>query len=265
MLKQRIISALWGIPLVFAAIWFGDPWFSILVAVIAILAAFEFYEMISSRVSPWTFFGLIWVVLMVLSPHSDDDRVVPLLFTSAVVISLDWFVWRPTRDAFSGWVWTLAGIFYVGWMLSHLVGLRRLDNGRDWVLLVIFATFATDSVAYLLGRAFGRHLMAPAISPGKTWEGAVAGLAGGLAATVALAFILDLTPHPLSYPGVVLLGFLIPVFAQLGDLAESLLKRSAGVKDAGHLIPGHGGMLDRMDSIIFSSIIVYYYVIWVIG
>jgi phosphatidate cytidylyltransferase len=149
-------------------------------------------------------------------------------------------------------------------MLSHLVGLRRLDSGRDWVLLAIFATFATDTVAYLLGRAFGKHHMAPAISPGKTWEGAAAGLAGGLAATVALAFILDLTPHPLSYPGVILLGFLIPIFAQLGDLAESLLKRSAGVKDAGHLIPGHGGMLDRMDSIMFSSIVVYYYMIWVI-
>ncbi len=264
MLKQRLISALWGIPLVFAAIWFGDPWFTILVSVIAVLAAFEFYKMISSKVSPWTLFGLIWVVLMILSAHSDDDRIIPLLISSAVVVSLVWYIWRPTPDAFSGWVWTLAGILYIGWMLSHLVGLRRMDEGRDWVLLIIFATFATDTVAYLLGRAFGRHHMAPAISPGKTWEGAAGGMIGGLASTVALAFILDLTPDPLNYPGVIILGLLIPIFAQLGDLAESLLKRTAGVKDAGHLIPGHGGMLDRMDSIIFVCVLVYYYVIWVI-
>jgi phosphatidate cytidylyltransferase len=175
--------------------------------------------MASAKTSPWTIFGLVCVLLTVVSAHSDDDRIVPLLFTSIIVVSLAWYIWHPTEDAFIRWIWTIAGIFYVGWMLRHLVGLRRLDEGRDWVLLVIFTTFAIDTVAYFVGRAFGRHHMAPKISPGKTWEGAAGGMIGGLASTIALAFILDLTPDPLNYPGVILLGLLIPIFSQLGDLA----------------------------------------------
>ena len=265
MLKQRLLSAALGIPLIFAAIWFGDPWFTLLVEVVAVIAVYEFYEIIATKVSTWSLFGMVWVVLMVLGAHSDDSRVMGALIAGAVILPLAWFAWHPAEDAFNGWVWTLAGIIYVGWMLSHLAGLRRMEDGRDWVILVIFVTFATDSAAYLVGRTWGRHKMAPVISPGKTWEGAAGGLVGGVAATVVLAMIMDMTPHPMNIGETIGLGLLIPVFAQIGDLAESLLKRTAGVKDAGHLIPGHGGMLDRMDSIIFSVVITYYFVVWFIA
>ena len=134
--------------------------------------------------------------------------------------------------------------------------------GRDWVLLALFATFAVDTTAYFIGRAWGRHKMAPTISPGKTWEGAVGGLAGAIVAVIALALLLDID---ISYSEMVILGFLIAVFAQLGDLAESKLKRSMGVKEAGNLIPGHGGILDRLDSIVFTGVVVYYCLRWFIG
>ena len=134
--------------------------------------------------------------------------------------------------------------------------------GRDWVLLALFATFAVDTTAYFVGRAWGRHKMAPTISPGKTWEGAVGGLVGAIVAVIALALLLDID---ISYSEMVILGFLIAVFAQLGDLAESKLKRSMGVKEAGNLIPGHGGILDRLDSIVFTGVVVYYCLRWFIG
>ena len=160
----------------------------------------------------------------------------------------------------------MAGILYMGWMLSHYVTLRELDHGRELVLLVLFSTFACDTLAFFVGRTWGRHLMAPVISPKKTWEGAAAGFAAAIAAALALRSLLNLGDWelPLSYVQTVVLGCLIGVFAQLGDLLESLIKRRAGAKDSGRLMPGHGGILDRIDSLVFTGAIVYYYVIWVV-
>jgi phosphatidate cytidylyltransferase len=151
-------------------------------------------------------------------------------------------------------------------MLSHYVTLRELSHGRELVLFALFSTFACDTVAYFIGRAWGRHLMAPSISPKKTWEGAIAGFIGAIAAAAALRGLLNLGDWelPLSYSQTIVVGCLIGFFAQLGDLLESLVKRRAGAKDSGRLIPGHGGILDRIDSLVFTGAIVYYYVIWVV-
>jgi len=156
----------------------------------------------------------------------------------------------------------MGGILYVGWLLSLLVTLR-IEAGREWVFLALFTTFGSDTAAYFIGKAFGRHKLAPGISPGKTWEGAIAGVFGGV--IISLLFILS-TPLqlPLGYGQAVLLGVLISVFGQLGDLAESLLKRNAGVKDSGGLMPGHGGLLDRMDSVVLAGVVVYLYYIFVV-
>ena len=151
---------------------------------------------------------------------------------------------------------------YVGWLLSYLVALRGLDNGRSWVFLAIFATFGSDSAAYFVGKAIGKHKLAPDISPKKTWEGAIGGLVG--AAAVSLLFLLptpvQLTAY-LNWWQMIIIGLLVSIFGQLGDLVESLFKRNAGVKDSGNVFPGHGGMLDRMDSIVFAVVVVYYIVV----
>ncbi|MFQ6121830.1 MAG: phosphatidate cytidylyltransferase [Dehalococcoidales bacterium] len=259
MLKKRVITALWGIPLIIVTVWFDKPlpWFTILVAIWGLLAAYEFYQMVL-RVPSLTYFGLVWTLLFILSPHFDYDFIIPVLLTSAMVLSLIWLILRPEKEgAFIGWAWTIAGILYVGWLLSYLVALR-LDAGRNWVFFVLFVTFASDTTAFFVGRALGRHHLAPRISPGKTWEGTIAGVFGAI--IVSLLFIIP-TPLslPLNYWQAVLLGFLVSVFGQLGDLVESLLKRNAGVKESGKLMPGHGGVLDRTDSIVFAGIIVYLY------
>ena len=186
-----------------------------------------------------------------------------VLVTSAVALSLLWvlFLRSPGEKVLITWTSSLTGIFYLGWLLSYWV-LIMVFYGRDWVLLALFSTFAVDTTAYFVGRALGRHKMAPTISPGKTWEGAVGGLVGAIVAVIALALLLDID---ISYSEMVILGFLIAVFAQLGDLAESKLKRSMGVKEAGNLIPGHGGILDRLDSIVFTGVVVYYCLRWFIG
>ena len=264
MLKKRVITALWGIPLLIAIIWFGgEPTFTGLVAFCGILAILEFYRLVASaKVPPLTYFGLIWTLLFILSPHFDYVLVTPFLLASAVVLPLIWLLLRRRREeAFISWAWTVAGILYVGWLLSYLVALRGIEGGRDWVFFALFATFASDTVAFFVGSALGKHKISPHISPGKTWEGAVAGVLGAIIASMLLVIILDL---PLSYGQAVLLGLVVSILGQLGDLTESWFKRKMGAKDSGKLLPGHGGILDRIDSVVFAGIVVYYYVIWVI-
>lgn len=262
MLKKRVITTLWSIPLLIAAIWFDQPlpWFTVLVAIWGLLAVLEFYKLAdTAKVPPLTYFGLVWTLLFILSPHFGYNFLTPLLLTSAVVLSLIWLLLHPQREgAFIGWAWTIAGILYIGWLLSYLVALRGLDDGRDWVFLALFTTFGSDTAAFFVGRALGKHHLAPHISPRKTWEGAIAGVLGAIIVSLGLVSLLSL---PLGYGGAILLGLLVSVFGQLGDLVESLLKRNMGVKDSGKLIPGHGGFLDRIDSVVFTGIVVYYYVI----
>ena len=272
MLKKRAITALWGIPLLIATIWFNEPlpWFTILAAIWGLLAVFEFYRLVAAaKVPPLTYFGLIWTLLFIISPHFKHDFFTPpVLLTSAVVLSLIGLLLRPQKEgAFLGWAWTIAGILYIGWLLSLLVALRGLDGGRNWVFFALFTTIGSDTTAFFVGRALGKHRLAPHISPGKTWEGAI----GGIGGAVLVSFLFSSSrlftlSNPLylqdfSYWPAILLSVLVSVFGQLGDLVESLLKRNMGVKDSGRLIPGHGGFLDRIDSVIFAGIVVYYYVL----
>ncbi len=133
------------------------------------------------------------------------------------------------------------------------------ELGRNAVFLALFATFGSDTFAYFVGKGLGRHKMAPKISPSKTWEGA----AGGLLGSIAVAVILSLNTPLRAFTNegaAVLVGLLISVFGQLGDLAESKVKRFFGVKDSGRLVPGHGGILDRIDSVVLAGLVVFVYV-----
>jgi len=259
MLRHRILTAVVGLPLLIAIIWFGEPWFTILIAAMSGLASWEFYRMAGGlRVQPITYFGIAWVLLLIVSPHCPYPTTLPFLITSAIGISLIWLLFRSPRDqAFTNWAWTMAGILYIGWMLSYWVQLRSLEGGRELVFLAMFTTFVSDTSAFFVGRTWGKHALAPAISSGKTWEGAIGGLLSSIVASLIISVIFTL---PFNYWQIALVGFIISIFAQLGDLVESLLKRNAGVKDAGKLIPGHGGILDRIDSLIFTGVIVYYFV-----
>jgi phosphatidate cytidylyltransferase len=261
MLKRRVITGLWGVPLVIVAIWFDEPlpWFTLLAVIGGLLAIVEFYKITGIvRIVPLTVFGLIWTLLFIIESHWNYDHAIIILLASAVVISLLLRVpLRTVKFSLSDWAWSLAGIIYVGLLLGLLVSLR-IEAGREWLYLVILCTFGSDTAAFFIGRAVGRHKLAPRISPGKTWEGAAGGLFG--AVIVSLLFTLS-TPVrlPISYGEAIMLGLLISVCGQIGDLAESKLKRYKNVKESGTLMPGHGGLLDRLDSILFAGLSVYMY------
>ena len=196
---------------------------------------------------------------------------------AGALVGADWLLWfgtglvllplvfvTLTGDPGTGlqrWLWAVGGVLYVGWLGSHLVLLREAPDGRDWVLLVLFTTFATDTSSYFVGRALGRRPLAARISPGKTVEGAIGGVLFGLAAALLLNYFLGLRKEAAL---IVPLAVLLPLAAEMGDLAESLLKRGMQVKDASPLIPGHGGLMDRLDSVLFTGVVLYYYLLWIL-
>jgi phosphatidate cytidylyltransferase len=261
MLKKRVLSALLSLPLFIVIVWFDKPvlWLTIFIAIWGPLAVYEFYRLVGvSSIRSLTIFGLLFTFLIIISPHCPHPLAAPLLVTLAVVVPLIWLVLRQRAEgAFTSWAWMVAGFLYVGWMLSFLVALR-FEAGRNWAFFAFFTTFGSDSAAYFIGRVLGRHRLAPKISPHKSWEGAIGGVLVAMA--VSLLFTLPTPLHiSLSIGHGIILALLVSVFGQIGDLAESLLKRNTGVKESGTVLPGHGGFLDRMDSIVFAGVVVYLY------
>ena len=264
MLKQRFLTAILLLPLLAAAVWFDQPlpWLAILIAIFGGLAALEFYKTVAAAGSgavPFTVFGIIMTVIFIFSPLFDFVYMSPVLITFAIIIPVIGMIMRRNKDnSFLSWIWTLAGILYIGWLLSHYVALREMEMGREWVYYALLVTFATDTFAYFIGKTWGKHLLAPSISPKKTKEGALGGMLGAVIISVLAVWLFAM---PVNYGVAVLLGIVISIFGQLGDLFESLFKRNMGIKDSGNSLPGHGGFLDRMDSIVFTGVVVYYYVV----
>jgi phosphatidate cytidylyltransferase len=160
----------------------------------------------------------------------------------------------PVRSTFANWGISIGGFVYAGGLLHHFILLRQMENGFGLGLIAILGTWVADSGAYLVGKNFGRRPFAAHISPKKTWEGAVGGVLSGLLAILALGRLFQL---PIAHSAA--LGLVVPLVAIAGDLTESLIKRSANVKDASHMIPGHGGIMDRIDSLMFSVAATYYF------
>ena len=184
---------------------------------------------------------------------------VALLLTLCSIGSFMWVLFCGRQPYIANVATTLLGLVYCGWFPLHIIFLRnlqnsRFDSGLGFVVLMFTAILLTDIGAYYIGRKFGRHKLAPVISPNKTLEGAL----GGMFFAVIGALIVGLS-FGLEWYLAILAGFLCTVFAQIGDLSESLIKRDAGVKDSGDSLPGHGGFLDRTDSFIFTIPLMYYF------
>lgn len=265
----RFASAAVALPLLVVVTWSGGDWYTLVVALAAFMGAWEFSQM-AGQGRVLSALGILGTLLFVANARLEGSFTAPLL-TAAVVFSLvGSFLFQPQGEtsgggrnpAFAGGLFVLGGMLYVGWLLGHFIWLRQLEAGRGWVLLALFTTFATDTGAFLVGRTWGKRPLAPNISPGKTWEGAWGGLLAALMVAPLLSYGFSLSGN---LPLTILLGILVGTVAQAGDLAESLLKRGAGVKDAGFLIPGHGGILDRMDSLVFTGALVYYYATYILG
>ncbi len=262
----RLATAAVGIPVLALVVWIGSPWLSLFVGGFAALGAVEFCRMARRRDRrPDVLVAVVWSLALLTAGHalSDDltgERTLQVVVGAAAFSYLVWQVrFARSHVGLSDWAVTAAAALYTGGLLAHAPLLRGLEQGREWVFLAVAVTFAADTSAFLVGRSLGRRPLAPKVSPGKTWEGAVGGFLAAIGATAALVFLLDLDVTLwVALP----LGALIGIVGQLGDLVESQLKRTADVKDSGWLIPGHGGVLDRLDSIVFNLALVYYFVVW---
>jgi phosphatidate cytidylyltransferase len=260
-LIQRVLSSIVLIPVVLWATYRGGAWFAAVVAVAALLAGYEFYNIVQKRgFRPSHAAGLTWIAFLLLDSYYPNREIWRLGAAAMVALPMVWQVLhRDTEGFLANWALTLAGALYVGGLSGHMISLRNLVRGLEWMALVFVATWTCDSAAYFAGTWWGKHPFFAHISPRKTWEGALGGCAVGLLCTAVVGRWMGL---PL-WQGV-MLGALLVLGATFGDLAESLIKRQVGVKDSGALIPGHGGMLDRIDSLLFVGTIMYYFVKWVI-
>jgi len=267
MLRTRVIVAIILIPLVLGLLYLGSfPWLcGVLVA--GILAWREMVIILRRE----TYMvdrglGLFFVVGAILEAylHSLDpgryDLLRPLL-AALILFSLIWALYNRNEHPTADWGLTVASALYLGVTLSYLVTLRQRPDGFIWACTAFLVTWSCDTAAYFVGRSLGRHLLWPRISPRKTWEGLIGGTLAALAAGLTFgSWLLAL----LWWQGL-LLGLLVAVAAPFGDLAESLFKRLANVKDSSHLIPGHGGVLDRLDSLLFVFPVVTYFALAVTG
>jgi phosphatidate cytidylyltransferase len=260
-LELRLASAAVAIPIIVLLIWAGDRWYTGVVAALLAIATLEFQLARGSRLNVLALMMAALSAGLAVGAHARGEWLIWLV-TAAVVLPLLWStIAYPIEDAVFEWLWAVGAVLYLGWLGAHLVLLRDSGDGRDWIFLAVFSTFATDTGAYFVGRATGRTPLSPAISPGKTVEGAVGGMACGIAAVLLLNYLLGLR---IEAALIVPLAVFLPVAAQVGDLIESKLKRSMQVKDASRLIPGHGGLMDRFDSVLLAIVVVYYYLKWVI-
>ena len=255
MLAQRVASAVVGVPLILGIIYFGGNWYVAAVAIALAIASIEFNQARRDWLDPVSILTAVLVAGLAVGAHTGDYRWYAWV-GAALVIPPIAAALNPTDDSpLADAVWIAFGVTYVGILGSFLVQLRDVQfDGRSWTYLAVLSTFAADTAAYFTGRAIGRRLLAPNISPKKTWEGLFGGWAAGFVVVMALGYAFKLTSQPWKLS---LLGLLLPLAAAAGDLAESALKRMMHIKDASDLIPGHGGVLDRLDSILFTFALVY--------
>jgi phosphatidate cytidylyltransferase len=262
-LARRVITALVVLPVLLAALLLGPPLLGAAVVLIALLLGmWEFFGLVEARgLVPFRVTGMLVLLAVFVEVVTRLDWVGPPLWPMVALVSLTALLLRVGE--FTATVpaaaLTLLGATYLGALGGTIAGLRMLEPQvmAPWRLVMLLAiVMMSDTAAFFVGSALGRRPLAPAISPGKTIEGAAGGLAGGVAGALAV-WAVGLPGVPAWHAG--LLGFVVAILAVLGDLLESLLKRWAGVKDSGRLFPGHGGMLDRLDSLLFGAPILYYY------
>jgi phosphatidate cytidylyltransferase len=266
MLRTRVLSAAVLIPIVAVLAWFGGEWFALLIAVLAALAVWEFGQMMrQGGYAPNPFMGLGLTLLLVANAWLVEGTLFAPLVVLALLVSLSWQLLKgPSGTETADWALTLGGALWTGGLLGYFVLLRQQPAGPEpyaglrWVVVACLTTWINDTGAYFVGVRWGRHKCCPYLSPKKSWEGTVAGWLSGVLTGLGLGlWLLELAVWQ-----ALLLGILIATVAPLGDLAVSMAKRQVGVKDSGNLIPGHGGALDRIDSLLFVAPVVYYVWAW---
>ena len=265
---KRVLTAVVLVPLIVWLI-FGDSFWliTLVVGIVAELALWEYLTLAdaSGAKTPRAAAGIAVAALFALTFFHPE-----LLATLAGAITLALLILcafrSPLQRALPDAAFSVFGVFYIGLSLTTLPLLSQQENGPSILIFLLFAVWAGDTLALYIGRPWGRRKLAPTISPGKSWEGSIASVGGSLAITALLLWISSiLLAHGigiLAYPGPVadwfVLAIIVNIAAQVGDLVESAIKRGAGVKDSGSLLPGHGGVLDRIDALLIAAPVLWY-------
>jgi phosphatidate cytidylyltransferase len=254
-LLSRVLVAVVGLPLVLGIVYLGGWWLFALAAIAAVLALHEYALMIRS-LRPVILAAYAGAVLSLLGARLGGLEWTVAGFLSTIVLAflLHWIA-ETRQSATVAIASTVLGAGWIGFCLGHLLLLREiLEEGRLATFAILLAVWAGDIGAFFAGRMIGRHKLAPMLSPGKTWEGFLF----GTAATIFVAFVALYDQKYLSIGESLLLGLVIAVAGPVGDLFESALKRDMQVKDTGRLLAAHGGVLDRIDSLLFAAVASYY-------
>jgi phosphatidate cytidylyltransferase len=272
-LRLRFLSAFVGVPILVGIAVVGGWVYVVTVAVASVIAMLEIARMLAGAgFRPVVPLGVALALGIVLDALASDVRVLPAILVVSVLAGLFSVMRRSDTDgAIVDWALTVAGASYVGGTMHYFIPLRSTPDGAGvfWVLTVLICTWTCDITAFFVGRRWGRARLAPRISPGKSVEGAVGGVVGTVLVALALGPLLTailtatgltVLPSP-SFVRLAGLGATVAVCAVVGDLTESFVKRQCGAKDSGDLIPGHGGILDRIDSVLLASVGAYFYVV----
>jgi phosphatidate cytidylyltransferase len=275
-LRLRFLSAFFGVPVLLGVTIAGGWWYVAAVVVGVVLASFEIFSMLlGAGFRPLRPLGLALAIGIVLAALTPDARIMAAIVVVAMLVGLGQMMLRPEQDGtLVDWALTLAGATYVGGTMHYFVALRWLPDGLLWMLLVLICTWVCDITAFFVGRRWGNARLAPRISPGKSVEGAAGGLVGavlaafllgpflvGIMVSLGLTVVGPFTTGPLGGLRLAGLGLVIGVCGIAGDLMESFVKRQCGAKDSGTLIPGHGGALDRIDSVLVAAVGAYFFVV----
>lgn len=264
-LATRVIVALFAIPIIIILAIVGKFPFLIFVLFIGFVSFLEYANFLKRRrFYPNLFIGILSVVTIIINSYWNF---IELEFLLLIIVSLLLLteLFRCKESAIANLGATLLGIFYIGFFTSSVEKIREFykstlfnyDQGGYLIIAILASIWICDSAAYFLGSAYGKHKMLPRISPNKSWEGALTGFIFSVVTMVVAKFImLDL----LSLENAIVIGLIIGIFGQAGDFVESMIKRDANVKDSSSLIPGHGGIFDRFDSLIFSAPLIYLYI-----
>ncbi len=257
---KRVLTALLLIPVVTVVVFCAPLWGVLCVMALAVLLCLhEFYGIADlQQMHPFRLVGYAAGVLLVVSTELPQPAFFVVLTAALMLLSLQ--RGRTLESSLTGVASTLLGVIYVGGPFALARDIHAASP--HWLFLVLVLNWVGDAAAYYAGRAFGRHKLAPRISPNKTWEGTLA--SGAAAISVGAAYLHYFQPVELHLFEVVLLAASINIAAQFGDLAESALKRGAQVKDSGAILPGHGGMLDRLDGVLFSFVAAYLCLRWML-
>ena len=256
--RARVLTALFLLPLVLALILKGPM--LLLWAVVEVLALLGFYELsVMLGLSRGNFLVAALGLLLTGSGLLHGTVVGALsLWISLFVLTIYFLATFRMEDFLPRWTGTLAALLYIALGFFHLFAITTQVAGRGWLLLLLAVVFGTDTGAYYVGKALGRHKLAPKISPGKTVEGALGGTFLGVVLGCLWGYYFLMVPFRVLIP----LCAGLSIVGQIGDLLESMIKRACGVKDSGRLLPGHGGLLDRVDALIFAAPVLYWFLVF---